>query len=110
MVGKFFKCFPTTSDPAAYKVQLESLGISYKEPLASCIYDSNFVSCHNTRRKWIAPNCSKGLEPILTGFSLPEVIAVSGNCVTSDFNRNPAHPRLYSMRDAELMVYTIVLL
>jgi hypothetical protein len=100
----FFQYFPETINPNAYRDQLAGLGIQFKEPGARFIYDPNYKSSPVERCKWILPDGCSGLEPILAGFSLPEILAVSGNCVTNDFNRHPAHPRLYSMRDASLQV------
>ena len=100
----FFQYFPETVNPHAYKNQLAGLGIQFEEPGARFIYDPNYKSSPAERCKWILPDGGSGLEPILAGFSLPEILAVSGNCVTNDFNRHPAHPRLYSMRDASLQV------
>jgi hypothetical protein len=34
---------------------------------------------------------------------LPDVLALAGNCVKSDFNPNPVHPKLYSARDEQLV-------
>ena len=48
---RFFNYFPATADPAAYKIQLESLGTIFKEPLGEFIYDANYKSAINSRRK-----------------------------------------------------------
>ena len=101
---KFFEFFPRTVDPLAYQLQLNNLGVLFKEPCAQFIDDADYKSKPEERCKWILPDLGSGMEPILTGFNLPEVLAVSGNCVRSDFNKHPVHPRLYSMRDAKLQV------
>lgn len=100
----FFKQLPTDTDPLGYKAQLELLGIPFLQPCSAFMYDKNYISGHLDRSKWVLPHCGKGLEDIMPGFSLPEVFAVSGNCLTSDFNLHPVHPRLYSVRDATLQV------
>jgi hypothetical protein len=104
VVGEFFKTFPINSDPFAYKAQCESLGIPFLDPCAKFIYDESYQSDAAARCKWMLPELGCGMEPILAGFSLPELLAVTGHSLTSTFNRNPAHPRLYSLRDLELQV------
>ena len=101
----FFRLLPLTVDPVEYLDQLREFGILFEEPCAQFIYNSEYKSSPVERCKWVLSDCSTGLEPILAGFSLPEVLAVSGNCVSSEFNRHPVHPRLYSMRDVTLQVY-----
>jgi len=104
----FFEYFPTDVNHLDYKDHLSRLGINFVEPCAKFIYDGDYKSKPEERCKWILPECGSGMEPILPGFSLPEVLAVSGNCVTSDFNMHPVHPRLYSMRDASLQVIFLI--
>lgn len=100
----FFLSLPISSEPLQYKQQLEQLGILYKEPCATFIYDDSYESPRDKRYNWHAPTCGNGLEPIITGFALPDIQAVSGNSLTSSFNRNPVHPRLFSVRDERLEV------
>ena len=91
---------PRSADVLAYKAQLEENGYHYKEPLAKELYDPRYT---NIQISW-TPRDAGTLDDILPTFRLPEIFAVSGNCVESHFNPNPVHPRLYAPRDQELLV------
>ena len=91
---------PQSEDILAYKIQLEANGYRFKEPLSVELYDPTFI---NTRISW-DPRSAGDYVDILPTFRLPEIFAVSGNCVDSQFNPNPVHPRLYAPRDQAFQV------
>ncbi len=91
----WFRFIPESLDPLEYQVQLAREGIPYREPLKEFMYKDSY------KAEWSGCwSLSTGTEPLIgRGYNLPEIIAVAGNCVHSDFNPNPVHPRLFSMRD-----------
>jgi len=93
----WFKYIPESIDPIQYREKLERLGIPYKEPLKEYLYPDSY------KAPWSGTwDLGTGLELVGHGYNLPEITAVAGNCVGSDFNPNPVHPRLYSVRDETL--------
>jgi hypothetical protein len=94
------QCLPQSEDILPYKEQLVANGYNYKEPLARELYNPTFV---NTQISW-NPREAGDYDDILPTFRLPEIFAASGNCVDSQFNANPVHPRLYAPRDQAFQV------
>ena len=91
---------PRSTDVLAYKTQLEESGYRYKEPLSAQLYDPLYI---NTQFSWDIRQAGV-YDDVLPEFKVPEIFAVSGNCVESQFNPNPVHPRLYAPKDQETQV------
>jgi len=96
----FFSYFPDSADPHEYRIKLESLGIFLGEPLKCFLYNSELIVDDATMR-W--GELGSGLEDNVFGCQvLPEIRALAGNCIRSDFNPQPVHPKLYSANDQQL--------
>ena len=103
----WFRFIPESLDPVQYRAQLEREGVLYLEPLKEYVYRDTY------KAEWSGSwNLGTGMDVIIgRGYNLPEIIAIGGNCVRTEFNPNPVHPRLFSMRDellqAELKQYQL---
>ena len=96
----FFKYIPESADHFQYRAQLEALNVPLGEPLKRFLYNPDWTACL-LQTPW--QSLATGINEIGSNIHLPEVLALAGNCVESDFNPNPVHPKLYSARDEQLI-------
>ena len=79
---------PESLDPEEYAAQLRSKGIKMSQPLASKLYNREYVVGPEDGATWLKNRNLIEDQCMLTEF--PITRAVSGNSVVTDFNPNPA--------------------